>query len=115
MPAAGPSAPKPPRTLVAIATTGGPSVIRGFAFDDMARNAEIYLHGQMWEPLKINRAFIPFERSLARELRRRGHDTPPHPVQVALDEDVDGGESWHAGIAAAHLLHAAGHHPLSGL
>ena len=36
MPAAGPRADRPPRTLVAIATTGGPSVIRGFAFDDIA-------------------------------------------------------------------------------
>ncbi|MEO1458680.1 MAG: hypothetical protein AAFV49_14140 [Pseudomonadota bacterium] len=96
------------RTLLAIATTGGPSVIRAFGFDDGARRSQIVRFEQAHMPVGVNTHFHSFDEVLRRRLRMMGFAVPEDPLILEVDAEIDTGSSWQLGLAAAHMLHARG-------
>ncbi|MEM1345401.1 MAG: hypothetical protein AAGI34_12585 [Pseudomonadota bacterium] len=95
-------------TLLAIATTGGPSVVRGLYFEPVARRSQIVRYRQGHIPLGVDTHFHAFDERLRQQLRGLGFDIPEAPMLLEVDGEIDAGESWQLGLAAAHVLHALG-------
>ncbi|WP_442976378.1 hypothetical protein, partial [Rubrimonas sp.] len=98
----------PPPTLLAIATTGGPAVVRAFWFDAEAARSQIVRFDESHIPMGVDAQFAGFDALLRRRLRAQGAAIPSEPLILEVEGDVDAGASWQLGLATAHLLAAAG-------
>lgn len=96
------------RVSLAIATTGGPSIVKNIYLDAQSTKSEIVLHGRSFEPVEVDAHFDRFMRSLRAELDRIGvHVGPPdQPIIIEVSETIDSGDSWQLGVAAALMLFA---------
>lgn len=102
------SAPLVPRTRLAIATTGGPSVVAAFDFEAQAARSQAVRFDESHIRLGIDTHFHAFDEKLRIALRERGRPVPAAALIAELEGGVDTGDSWHMGLAGAHLLSLVG-------
>lgn len=93
-------------TLLGIATTLGPSVVRAMTFDPAAARSQIVRFEQSHIPAGVDAHFFGFDQKLRSQLRVLGFSIPTDPLILEVDADIDTGSSWQLGLAAAHILYA---------